>query len=269
MRLQGLALFVVALAGSPVAAQQAQPQRPAGPAAPATAAAPTADPALDQHLLRWEQEMQRVQSLAALLNLTERDKTFRTEQKFSGFAQYLKAGNGPGSLNMAMLELRQPGRQEIARKYICSGTFLYEFLPAQKEIRAHQLPPPKPGQVADDNFLSFLFGMKASEARRRYDLRLAKEDQYYIYVDIAPRDARDRADFQRARIVLNRDSYLPRQLWFEHANGNEVLWDIPRIQNGARVNRADFDAPRPPAGWRLSQVPLNGEVPPRVARPSP
>src|SRR5262249_50785153 len=104
---------------------------------------------------------------------------------------------------------------------------------------------------------------------QRYELRLAKEDKYWVYVDIQPRSARDRADFQRARIVLSRETFLPRQLWFEHPNGNEVLWDIPRIQTGANVNRADFEEPRLPTGWRLSRVPVNGEVPPRVIRPSP
>ena len=113
------------------------------------------------------------------------------------------------------------------------------------------------------------FGMKAEEAQRRYALTLAKEDTYYVYVDITPRFAADRAEFQRARLVLNKDNYLPRQLWFEHVNGNEVTWDIPRIQaNGAGIDRRTFDAPRAPAGWRLVMVPPTGPggpapVPPR------
>lgn len=211
--------------------------------------------------------MLRVQTLAAVLNLTEKDKTFDTVQKFSGFAQYMKAGNGPTALNLAALELRPEGKADISHKFVCTGTFLYQYLPAQKEIRAYELPKPRPGQVAEDNFLGFLFGMKAEEARRRYDLRLAKEDQWYVYVDIVPRFPRDKADFQRARIVLNRDTFLPRQLWFEQTNGSEVLWDIARLQNGANVNRKDFDAPTPPQGWKLTQVPQNADVPPRVVRP--
>src|SRR5262249_45575429 len=149
-----------------------------------------------------------------------KDKTFDTVQKFTGFAQYMKAGAGATGMNLAMLELRPEGKGEISHKFICTGTFLYQFLPAQKEVRAYELPRPKPGQVAEDNFLSFLFGMKAEEAKRRYDLRLAKEDQWYVYVDILPRFPRDKADFQRARIVLNKDSFLPRQLWFEQPNGS-------------------------------------------------
>lgn len=262
MRSTSLALVALALAVASAAAQTQQ-----APAAPAAPTAPAANPALDRHLVRWEQEMQKIQTLAAILNLTEKDKTFDTTQKYSGFAQYMKAGTGANALNMAMLELRSEGKTEISHKFICSGTFLYQFLPAQKEVRAYELPTPKAGQVAEDNFLSFLFGMKAEEAKRRYDLKLAKEDQYYVYIDIAPRFPKDKADFQRARIVLNRDTFLPRQLWFEQPNGSEVLWDIPRIQSGANVNRADFNAPNLPPGWKMSRVAQNSDLPPRVVRP--
>jgi TIGR03009 family protein len=250
---------LAALAG----AVQAQQQNSAAPAAP------TADPnqpRLDAHLLRWEQEMSRVQTLVAVLNRREKDKTFETEQKFSGFAQYMKAGAAGNALNLAMLEMRVEGKNEVAEKFICTGTYLYQFLPGQREIRAYELPKPRPGQVADDNFLSFLFGMKAEEAKRRYDLKLLNEDQYYIYVGVRPRFPKDRADFQQARIVLNRDSYLPRQLWFEQPNGSEVFWDLPKIQAGVRLNRADFDAPKLPQGWKLTQVPQNGDLQPRVIR---
>jgi TIGR03009 family protein len=260
MRLPSLALVVLALAAPAVLAQQPPAQQPPPPAA-------AANPALDRYMLRWEQEMQKVQTLAATLNLTEKDKTFETVKKFAGFAQYMKAGAGTSGMNLAMLELREEGKKEISHKYICTGPYLYQFLPAQKEVRAFELPKAKAGQVADDNFLSFLFGIKAAEAKRRYDLRLAKEDQWYVYVDIQPRSPRDRADFQKARIVLNKDTFLPRQLWFEQPNGSEVLWDIPRIMNGAKVNRADFDAPRMPPGWKMTQVPQNADLPPRVVRP--
>jgi hypothetical protein len=139
-------------------------------------------------------------------------------------------------------------------------------MPAQKEIRAYELPKPKPGGVNDDSFLGFLFGMKADDARKKYNLTLAKEDKWYVYVDIVPRNQADKVDFARARLVLNRDSFLPRQLWFEHANGNEVTWDIPQLRSGVVLRREVFDAPRPPAGWKLVPVRVNNTPPPRVIR---
>lgn len=219
---------------------------------------------LDGYLQRWEQEMQKVQTLVAQLRLVEKDKTFQTASTSLGVAKYMKAGSGNQVLNLALLELRKETRNQPDRKFICTGAYLYEMNFDQKVIRAFELPKPKPGQVADDNFLSFLFGMKARDAKARYDLKLAKEDQWYAYVEIVPRTPQDRADFQKARVVLNRTNFLPRQLWFEKSNGDEVTWDLPRLEPGTPVDRREFDPPGLPQGWRV----LEETIKPGVA-PSP
>jgi TIGR03009 family protein len=257
MRPYGLVLAALLLAGAAAPAQQTPPAAPA--------AAPTP---LDNYLLRWEQEMQKVERLAAQLVRIDKDNVHNTASKLTGYAAYMKAANGPTALNLAMLELHPEGSKEIAEKYVCTGTNLYVFRPVEKEMKVYEMPKPRPGQVADESFLAFLFGMKADQAKARYDLRLAKEDQYYIYVDVQPRDPHDRADFQRARLVLNKDNYLLRQLWFEHPNGDETTWDIPRIQNGAPIDRRYFDEPQSPPGWKRVVVPRDSEIKPRVARPA-
>jgi TIGR03009 family protein len=257
MRFFGLVLAAVLAATAPAAAQQ----NPA-PAAPTPPQA-----ALDNYLLRWQQEMEKVQTLHAQLARIDKDKTFNTATKLTGYAAYMKVGTGPTAMNLAMLEMCVDGKREVREKFVCTGTFLYQFLPEEKQIKVFELPKPKPGQVAEDSFLSFMFGMKADEARRRYDLRLYKEDEHYIFVDVLPRFPNDRADFQRARLVLNRSNFLPRQLWFEHPNGNEVVWDIPRIQSGAQLNRQMFDPPQTPPGWRVVTVPRSNDPPPPTIRP--
>jgi TIGR03009 family protein len=243
---------------------------PAGKSPPATPATPpAASGKLDEYLRRWEREMHKVQTLNAVIGRVNKDKVFGLTRKYTGFAQYMKSGSGPTAMNLAVLELKEEGKADFAEKFVCTGTYIYQFLPAQKEIRAYELPKPKPGQVGDESFLGFLFGMKAEEAKRRYELTLAKEDTWYVYVDIKPRFANDKHDFARARLVLNKDSFLPRQLWFEQNNGSEITWDIPRLQSGAAINRRIFDAPQPPSGWKL--VPVNRDAPtapPRVIRGS-
>jgi TIGR03009 family protein len=259
MRPHGLVLAALLLACVPAGAQQ--------PPAPAAAPAPSAEQALDTYLQRWEQEMQKIQTLWAQLERTDWEKTFDRKEKLVGAAQYMRTGTGASALNLATLELYPEGKKEVQEKYVCTGTFLYQFMPAQKEIHVYELPRPKPGQVADDSLLTLLFGMKAQEAKTRYSLKLVKEDQYYVYVDITPKLAEDRRDFTRARLVLNRDTFLPRQLWFEHGNGNEVTWDIPQLRTGIALNRANFDAPRAPEGWKLVPVQRNAQPQAPVVRP--
>lgn len=252
-----------------VAQQPPQQQVPLQRQAPATppAAAPL-DPAhnkLDALLLRWEQEMTKVQTIIAHCTRTSVDKTFGVAEVYEGTAKYMKP-------NLAMLEMQKRGKPQVFEKYICTGTYLYEYVPQDKVIRVHELPPHKPGQVADDNFLSFLFGMRAEEAKRRYELKLVKEDQWYFYIEILPRFPADKADFQKARLVLTSKTFLPRELWFEQPNGNEVKWDMPKVENGAELRRTDFTSPTTPPGWSLVRVPRTNDaskstVPPRVVRP--
>ena len=164
--------------------------------------------------------------------------------------------------------MKEAGKQEIHEKFIYTGTFIYQFSPTKMEINAIRLPPPKPGQVGDDTSLTLIFGMKAEQAKERYFLKLTREDQFYIYLEIEPRLAADKAEFKRAQLVLNKDTFLPRQLWFEHANGNQVVWGIPRIDPKAKVNLADFDAPKPPPGWKLVPIERPTEPPPTAVRPA-
>ena len=243
MRPRGLVLTIMLLTASPVAAQPAKP-----PQAPAPSA-------LDNYLLSWERKMLEVKTLQAQLTRSEKDPSFNKTQDFVGFAQYMKELRADGVMNLATLEMRPKDKpNEIAEKFICSGTHLYQFNPAQKEIKQYELPRPRPGSVAQDNVMGFMFGMRAVDAQRRYEMKLAKEDQYYIYIDIQPRLPADKADFLFARIVLNKDTFLPRQLWFK-SSGNEVTWDIPVVRTGVQVNRADFEAPKPAPGWKLTVVP--------------
>ena len=260
MRQRGLALTVLLLTAATVAAQTA-----ATPPAPPAQSAAT----LDGYLDRWQKTMEQVQALSAQIKRTEKDQTTDVEKHFTGFTKYLRVGAAGTTQNLALLQMTPDNKKEFSERFVCSGALLYEFRQSEKVVMAHELPKPRAGQVSDDNFLSFLFGMKKEEAQKRYDLKLTKTDQYYLYVDIQPRFAADKVDFKRARIVLNKETLLPRQLWFESPNQTETTWDVVQINaNDKTINRQEFDAPTPPPGWKMVAAPKDAESPPRVARPS-
>jgi TIGR03009 family protein len=248
---------------------------------------PPLDPArnkLDALLLKWEEKMKGVETLYATVRRTKLDYTYPekaivdgkpvfvpSKEIFEGTAKYMKP-------NLARIELYRKDKPTVYEKYIFTPTFVYEFNPGSKEIRAHEVPPAKPGQMADDNLLSFLLGMKAAEAKKRYDLRLAPEDQYYYYVEVFPRLQDDKAQFEKAQLALVQTTMLPRQVvLFEPATkgkGNQVTWDIPTMELGARLNRSEFEAPKLPGpDWRLVRAPKINDnaskpgVAPRVVRP--
>jgi TIGR03009 family protein len=181
---------------------------------------------------------------------TTKDKSpLGGDEVFAGKALYMKP-------NLAVLEMQNKANPQKYEKFLCTGTFLYQWVPSSKVINVYELPKPQPGQQAQNDFLSFFFGMKAEEAKQRYDLKLIKEDQWYVYIEVLPKLAADKADFAKARLVLNQNTFLPRQVWFEQVNGNEVMWDLPKAQRDLPVDRNEFMAPgKLPPDWNMVKVP--------------
>lgn len=245
--------------GSIAVAQQPPGQNPTGGPVPivpgAVPAAPTVPPVtldpknpLDALLIQWEQKMKSVTSLAAEVSRTETDPVDKKPVVYSGVAKLMRP-------DRAMLYLQKQTNPQVYEHYVFTGKFLYEVRPQTKTMKIHALAPPKPGQVVDDNFLGFLFGMKAEDAKRRYSIALHKEDQYYYYLMIEPKLTEDRAEFTKARLALFKGTWLPRQLEFELGNQSTVKWDIPRIDTSAAVNVNDFREPQVPRDWQVIQVP--------------
>lgn len=212
---------------------------------------------LDQVLAGWEKAMTGLQSLSVECERTTKDKVFSTNDKYKGTAKFLKSAQANQG-SRASLELFKDvnGKLNMDRyeKYICTGTFVYEFDPGNKVIRVHNLPPPKQGQVGDDNLLTFLFGMKAADAKLRYQLGyVPAEDKWYHYLKIQPKQAQDKADFQEVRLAILQSNFLPAQVWFLRPNGNEETWNFRNVQPNAAVKAAEFEAPALPKDWKVQR----------------
>src|SRR6516162_7088526 len=115
MRRIVLVITALALTAVSVRAQQTAPMPPAAPAS-------EADKKLDEYLKQWEKKMQEIVTLYAKLERTEKDKTFKSEEKYEGFAQYMKVGTGATAQNLALLKMSVAGKQDIHEKIICTGT---------------------------------------------------------------------------------------------------------------------------------------------------
>jgi TIGR03009 family protein len=254
MRKYALTLAALFLVGTAVPAQQTTLAAPA-------ALDPVKNP-LDAILVNWEKAMSGIKQLTAGMTRTTLDKTFQTKDVFEGTAKYLKP-------NLALLYLQKKNKPEIYEKFLCTGTFVYQFMPQQKVVYVHELPKSKDGKMADDNLLSFLFGMKAADAKARYELTLLQpppNDKWYYYILIKPKTKADQKDFSRARLVLNKTTFLPRQLWFEEPKKDEVTWDFVKLDLKTEVKRTEFSPPQLEKGWELKNAPK--ENVPRVIRPN-
>jgi TIGR03009 family protein len=257
MRPTRLALLGLLLLAGTTTAQQTPPP-----------AAPPAVKDLDGVLARWEKEMGSVETLAigdkdTPMKRIDKNKAFNRESQWEGVAMYMKLKTGDKVTNLAALHIANKANPKNYERFICTGDFLYQYVPDQKEIRVQRVP----AMGDDSSLISLLFGMKSEDIKKRYEIGLTVDADYY-YLEIKPRMAADRIDFQRARVVLDSTTFLPRQLWFEEPNGNQITWDLPKIQKNIKLDRATFDTPsKPDDSWKIIEVkPTKADAAPRVIR---
>jgi TIGR03009 family protein len=210
--------------------------------------------------MQWEARTRGVESILVKDCVrTDKDKT--GVKHWKGEGRYLKP-------NLAALRLIQEEDPKIFELVISTGNFFYEFRPQFKKLVVTALPAARVGDF-ENNLLSFMFGMTAADAKRRYDLTLAKDisDQnpHYIYINVFPRFEADKREFTRAQMVLFATTMLPRRLWFEHPNGDEVTWDLPNMDTKVQLRPSDFVPPQAPQGWETVKVPLP-DPGPRIIR---
>ncbi|MFQ3650486.1 MAG: TIGR03009 domain-containing protein [Gemmataceae bacterium] len=209
---------------------------------------------LDMYLVMWEKKMAEVKSLSTVLNRVDTDTILKKSTQYEGWAAYMKAGTGATTLNKAILELKVKGSKEIAEKIVCTGTYVYNYLPVRKIIEQHEMPKNKIGELSDNASLGLMFGMKADVAKKRFHLTLFKEDKDYLYIDVLPKEPADKAEFVRARLVLTIKTMLPRQVWLEQPNGNTTLWDMPNSGANVNLDPKYFDKPIVPKDWKIVPI---------------
>jgi TIGR03009 family protein len=236
------------------------PTEPPPPDPPKADGKPAPEDRLTEVLRRWHEAAMKVKTLTCDLTRTEVDSTFNTTKKFAGRVSFL-------SPNLFQLEMRKQGEPTEVERFVCDGKNLYGYYPDEKRIQAYSLMPPEdtPRLLrlfpdATVTMGSLIGGLDATEAKRRFDWKLVKEDQFYLYLEATPRTEQYRKEFLRMRLVLNKDTYLLRQLWMQQTESREVTWDVATIKTEVKMDRQDF-TPKVPEGWRLDPVRRPGAKP--------
>ncbi len=224
------------------------PPPPTGAGTPPPA--PVEDPRLNQVLAQWEKDSAGLQLMAAKF-VCKRQVPALQPVQFDGIAKFMRP-------EMAMLHLkdtRDPERR--FEKFIFTGSAIYDFKPAEQTLYVHQLAKKagQPGQGLDEGPMPFLFGMKADTAKKRYQLKVTKQDDWWTYIDVVPNFPNDQKEFHYARIVIDRRTGLPGQIYWVEPNKTEITWDIKQLLRNreaeGEVTRRDFEEPKPPQGWKV------------------
>jgi TIGR03009 family protein len=245
----------------------ARAPKPPPPDGPAPAAQRPPEPRLEAVLHRWAQASQAIQEARFGFTQTAKDKASERTEVRRGEVFYKRP-------NLLRVNVRdEEGRP--TETFLCEDRALHVLNFRERTETIFALPPDLPedgkqaalpnavrGRLA--HLFDFAFepwSLVAPPTPRggpRFDVRLAKEDQYYVYIDLAPRTPADRAELQRARVVLNRDGPWVQQLWVEHPNGVEVTWDFdkpdPNPDPPITRERLLKDLKNLPPGWKRHDV---------------
>src|SRR5438093_227405 len=88
---------------------------------------------LDTVLRGWEKAMTDLQSFVSVVERSTLDKAFGQRDEHKGYAMFLKPTvKDDGS--RARLEMAKVSNPKIFEKYICTGTYLYEYVPANNTV---------------------------------------------------------------------------------------------------------------------------------------
>ncbi len=275
MRPVGIVLAVLLIAACPprrsrVVYVQSVPVTPivAAPVADLVPQAPppvAVDPVLDPHLRAWEEKVAGLTNLRAEVSLTRTDAVFMKTTSFGG-PESVVLWMKPNYVVFRINNIGDPAKTDY-EAFICDSKFLYLYSGLAKTITAIKLPlnaeanRPWNRLLAPNPALELLSGVKAKEMKERFDIKLLKSDENYLYLDLKPRSDEGTRAFAHMRLALYgpgpntaKISYLPAQAYVLKPNGDTEVWKFtnPQIDlPGVEAKHFQFVNIK---GWKLQQI---------------
>ena len=192
---RGRVVYAVPVPPAPTVPVMPAPTPP-GPVRPAR----EIDPAVENYLTQWEKRVAGASNFRTEIALTRTDLLFKKETNYTGIVLLMR----PNMFVMRLDNADDPSKTDY-EAYICDGKKLYVYDGKGKTI--HEIGCRWAGRsrcfsATENPVLGVLTGVKAKEVVERFDVSLLKKDDNYVYLDIKPRQSKDKAEFQRLRIAL-------------------------------------------------------------------
>lgn len=189
--------------------------------------AKASDADMDRLLKNWESKSRGVRDVECEFRRISKDAIFKTEEVEYGKASGIKPYQG--RLDLADAD------GNFTQIFIYTGKRLHQYDFKTKQEFVHILPEPDPaaGQSMPGP-LGFVYGMSATEAKARFEMKLIKQFSKdgidYAEVLATPRTQADQQDFKYAQILINQKTFLPKELKLVEPNGNEQRWIFDRLE---------------------------------------
>jgi TIGR03009 family protein len=185
------------------------------------------DTDLEKVLRGWEVKSRAVRDVECEFRRITKDAIFKTEEIEYGKASGIKPYQG----RLDLLD----ANGKFTQIFIYTGKRLHQYDFKAKQEVVHILPEPDPaaGQSMPGP-LGFVYGMTATEAKARFDMKLirqfSKAGSDYAEIHATPRTQVDQQDFKSAQIIIDLRTYLPKELKLVEPNGSEQHWMFDRLE---------------------------------------
>jgi TIGR03009 family protein len=242
---------------------------------------------LDQVLLQWERQSDRVKTFKCTFGRWEVNPTFGPKE----FNYELTRGEGyikfkapdHGIYKIASQEEWDAQRRVYAPRatgldhWVCNGESIFEFNAAKRQLIERPLAPGMRGKAIVDGPLPFVFGTKADQLKRRYwmrDITPADQANRKIWLEAWPKFQTDAANFQHAIVILDARQFMPEALRIvlpDGKNRQEYAFQNIQVNDPLSILKGDFLPPITPLGWTkvVEQMPAPGQGEPAAAAGAP
>jgi TIGR03009 family protein len=222
---------------------------------------------LDELLRQWEENSASLSTLDVEMTRNDKSPAWDEDEHYKGRAMF-KSPNRARLKFEKEKEVVNPKTGAKEKKFvdheliICTGTEVWQYRPENLQIFVYPLEKDMQQRALEEGPLPFLFNFKAAEAKRRYEMALAAENENYYLIRIIPRLEIDKEAFMKALVWLDRKQYLlPKRISLYAIDGKSTKdFTIEKQTPNKELPDANFvgGALR---GWKLVRNP-GGEVAP-------
>lgn len=193
-------------------------------------------PEMKEILDEWEQKSARIKSLHGKHTRYVYNHVFELEKRAEG--KFYVETPDKGRIDLVGLP---PEKKDVSKKrgptgkpfrieadrdemWICNGEEIVMVNGDEKTYEVAPLPKELRGTNIIDGPLPFLFGMKATDAEKRYQLSLVGQSEKSLTILIIPRRQSDVDNYKEAEIRLDKKTYLPLAVKMIDGSGLETVY---------------------------------------------
>ncbi len=234
-----------------VPTRQQPPQQPQ----PGPRLSPAEQAELDQILVGWEQQSDKIKTLSTAFTMFEYDAVFGPKTVPGQPPEPKRVCEGTihfAAPDKGSYQLTKGGEE----RWMCDGKAIYEFDAKQRKLKEYRLPKELQGKAITNGPLPFVFGAKAETMKQRYAMRVLTppDEKTQILIEAWPRWQQDAANFHHVQVILDKKTMLPAALRLYDPNPQMhkvYSFDEHPTVNGAWDQiKSFFNRPTTPLGWQ-------------------